>query len=140
MTNFEMNSRQALRNRKIAGLSIIGIIALLHLSNAGKLLNGNLSLFYSGYMSDLLIPFGIYFLLCIAEFNIRFFRKWYVKVAFILGFTTMAEFLQYLNIYALGRTFDPVDILMYFGGVGAAVFVERIIFKSVILNWDYEYT
>jgi hypothetical protein len=70
------------------------------------------------------------------ELYIKILQKWYVKAAIIIGFTTLAEILQLLGIYALGITFDPVDILMYVSGVGIAVILDRLLFKRFIPFWD----
>ena len=126
------------RNRIIVGISIISGIALIHIFRVGSYLKGDLYLLYYSYVSDLIIPFGIYFLLCINELYIKTLRKWYIKATIILGFTTLVEILQLLGIYALGITFDPVDILMYALGVGIAVIFDRLLFKRLIPFWDLE--
>ena len=132
----ENDNRLTQRNRIIIGLSIITIIALIHIFRVGSYLNGDLYLLYYSYVSDLIIPFGVYFLLCINELYIKILQKWYVKAAFIIGITTLAEILQLLGIYALGITFDPIDILMYALGVGIAVIFDRFLFKRFIPFWD----
>jgi len=124
------------RNRIIVGFSIIAIIALIHIFRVGSYLSGNLYVLYYSYVSDLIIPFGVYFLLCINDLHIKILQKWYVKAALIIGITTLAEILQLLGIYALGITFDPIDILMYVSGVGIAVVFDRVIFKRFIPYWD----
>ena len=134
----ENDNRLTQRNRMIVGLGIITIIALIHIFRVGSYLNGDLYLFYYSYVSDLIIPFGVYFLLCINELYIKILQKWYVKAAIIIGFTTLAEILQLLGIYALGITFDPVDILIYVLGVGIAVIIDRLLFKRFIPFWDLE--
>ena len=132
------NQGHTQRNRIIVGLSIITIIALIHIFRVGHYLDGDLYLFYYSYVSDLIIPFGVYFLLCITEVNIKIFQKQYAKAAFIIGCTTLAEIQQLLGIYALGITFDPVDILIYVLGVGIAVIFDRLLFKRFIPFWDLE--
>jgi len=132
----ENENRLTQRNRKIVGFSILAIIASMHIFRVGSYLNGDLYLLYYSYVSDLIIPFGVYFLLCINELYIKILRKWYVKAAIIIGFTTFAEILQLLGIYALGITFDPFDILMYALGVGVAVIFDRLIFKRFIPFWN----
>jgi hypothetical protein len=134
----ENYNRLTQRNRIITGLSIITIIALVHIFRVGSYLNGDLYLLYYSYVSDLIIPFGVYFLLCINELYIKILQKWYVKAAIIIGITTLAEILQLLGIYALGATFDPVDILIYVLGVGVAVIFDRLLFKRFIPFWDSE--
>lgn len=118
---------RAERSRYITGLSIIAIIALMHVFRVGSHLEGKWHSLYYSYASDLLLPFGMYFLLCISELRITILRKWYVKAGLLLSLTILAEILQYFGFYALGKTFDPVDIVMYFAGVGAAVVFERFV-------------
>jgi len=125
------------RMRKIVGLIVMTVIVLIHVFRVGNYLDGVLLSLYYSYVSDLIIPFGIYFLLCIAEYNIRIFRRWYVKALIIIAVTTLAEILQFFGIYALGVTFDFIDILMYIIGVGAAVIIDRLIFKKFIQFWDF---
>ena len=132
----ENDNRFILRNRIIVGLSILTIIALIHIFRVGSYLHGDLYLLYYSYVSDLIIPFGVYFLLCINEITIRVLQKWYIKAAFIIGITTLAEILQLFGVYALGITFDPIDILMYVSGVGIAVIFDRLLFKRYIPFWD----
>ncbi len=132
--DIELNQRV----RIIAGLSIITIIALIHIIGVRNYLKGDFYLIYCSYASDLIIPFGIYFLLCISELRYRILKKWYVKASIIIGLTTLAEFLQLLGIYALGITFDPIDIIVYVLGVGIAVIFDRLVFKQFISSWDLE--
>ena len=134
----EKDIRLTQRNRIIVGICIIVVIALIHIFRVGSYLKGDLYLMYYSYVSDLIIPFGIYFLLCINELYIKILRKWYIKSTIILGFTTLAEILQFFGIYALGNTFDFIDILMYALGVGIAVVFDRLLFKRLIPFWDLE--
>ena len=128
--------RHTQRVRITVGLSIITIIALIHVFRIGSYLNGKLYLLYYSYVSDLILPFGFYFLLCINELYITILRKWYVKAAILVGLTTFLETLQFFGIYALGITFDPFDILAYITGVGVAVVSDRLVFRKYISNWD----
>jgi len=132
----EKDIRLTQRNRIIVGICIIVVISLIHIFRVGSYLNGDLYLMYYSYVSDLIIPFGIYFLLCINELYNKILRKWYIKATIILGFTTLVEILQLLGIYALGITFDPVDILMYALGVGIAVIFDILLFKRFIPFWN----
>ena len=126
------------RNRIIVGISIISVIALIHIFRVGSYLKGDLYLLYYSYASDLIIPFGIYFLFCIDELFIKILGRWYIKASIILGFTTLMEILQLFGIYALGNTFDPIDILMYGLGVGFAIVFDRLLFKRFIPFWDLD--
>lgn len=135
---FSNDFKLAQKIRLIVGLSIIFIIALIHIFRIGSYLKGNLYLFYYSYISDIIIPFGIYFLLCINQYYIKILQKWYVKAAIIIGATTLVEILQFFGVYALGITFDPIDIIMYVLGVGAAVIIDKFLFKRLIPYWDVE--
>ena len=50
--------------RSIIATSILIIIALIHVFRLGTLFQGGLRILYYSYASDIIIPFGIYFLLC----------------------------------------------------------------------------
>jgi hypothetical protein len=75
----ENDNRHAQRNRKIVGLSIISIIVLMHVLRIGKHLQGSLFLYYYSYASDVIITFGVYFLLGLTEFKMKFFPKMVCK-------------------------------------------------------------
>jgi hydrogenase maturation factor len=92
-------------------------IALIHVFRLGQIFQGQAYNLYYSYFSDLVLPFGAYFLLSSNEITFPVFQKWYVKAALIFGFTTFAEICQFFGIDFLGVTFDPFDILMYAMGV-----------------------
>lgn len=125
------------RKRMTVGLGIMAVVALLHILRAGQYLHGEAYKLYYSYASDLLIPFAMYFLLCINDMYISLLRPWYSKAALIIGITALAEILQHFGVYAFGITFDPLDILMYAAGVGAAVVLDRFVFKKIIPSWDW---
>lgn len=130
------NFRRTKRVRISVGLSIMLIVSFIHAFRMGSYLNGNLYLLYYSYVSDIIIPFGLYFLLCINQLYFRILHKWYVKAAIIIGLTTLLETLQLFGIYALGITFDPFDILAYVIGVGIAVIFDRFVFRKIFPNWN----
>ena len=134
----ENNNKRTVRNRWIIGISILTGIALIHIFRVGQYLKGDLFTYYYSYASDIMIPFGLYFLLCINESTMRFLRKWYVKALFVFGITTIIEILQLFGVYIVGVTFDILDILMYAIGVMIAVLIDRLIFKRYIPFWDFE--
>jgi hypothetical protein len=117
---------------------IIGIqllIALIHAFRVGQLLHGELYHLYYGYFSDLIVPFGIYFLLCAYESWLSFLRHWHTKSLIVFSAAATAEILQYFGIYALGVTFDPVDLLMYGAGVMLAAIVDIQMFSRIFTFW-----
>ena len=134
----ENNNKRTVRNRWIIGISILTGIALIHIFRVGQYLKGDLFTYYYSYASDIMIPFGLYFLLCINESTMRFLRKWYVKALFIFGITTIIEILQLFGVYIVGVTFDILDILMYAIGVMIAVLSDRLILKRFIPFWDFK--
>lgn len=117
---------------------IIGIqiaIALIHVFRLGQVFSGRLYQVYYGYFSDFILPFGMYFLLSLND-QIIFLRKWFVKFLLIFGGATVAEILQAFGIYALGVTFDPLDIVMYASGALAAAGIEKLLFERIISSWN----
>lgn len=110
----------------IAGIFIIGA------DWAGESAN---RLFHS-YFADIAIPFGYYLLLKLPEDKYRFISKWYIKAGAVFSLCSLSETLQYFNMYALARVFDPWDYCMYAIGVGLGAFFDRIVFKRMFSFWD----
>jgi len=128
------------RVRIIVGTSIMVTIGAIHLFRIGSYLNGDLYIYYYSYASDLMIPFGIYFLLGMNEIQYRFLQKWYVKVFIVFGIATFTEIMQIFGVYMLGVTFDLFDILMFGIGVLIAVFCDKQIFERIIPFWNLNRT
>jgi hypothetical protein len=120
--------------RAIVILIQIGIGAF-HALRFGRLLSGQWSRLYSSYFSDVVIPFGVYFLLTLSEERIPLFRSWSGKAGAVLVVTTAAEVAQYFGFYALGVTFDPLDIVMYAVGVLLAAFLDVKVFAHHVDGW-----
>ena len=110
-------------------------IASIHGFRLGGYLDGEIRDLYYSYFSDIIIPFGFYFLLCLNERSIQVLRKWYVKFLFVFSACTILEILQNYGIYVFGMTFDPVDIIMFALGTGAAAFIDEKIFASTLWFW-----
>jgi len=55
------------------------VIALIHVFRVGTYLDDALFTFYYSYFSDIIIPFGMYFLLCRNVVSCPFLRDWRVK-------------------------------------------------------------
>ena len=125
------------RIRMIIGLSIVLVIASIHMFRASSYLEGAGYTLYYSYASDVTIPFGFYFLLCMNEINYLFLRKWYVKATIIFGLSSLTEILQAFGIHFLGVTFDPVDIIMFAVGVLVAVILDQLILKRAVPYWDW---
>ena len=111
------------------------IIAMIHIFRLGQLFNGHAYKLYYSYVSDLILPFGAYFLLSINDATIPFLRKWYVKAGIIFSLTLFAEICQFFGIKVLGVTFDPFDICMYGASVLIAALVDVKLFTKLFGFW-----
>jgi glycopeptide antibiotics resistance protein len=116
-------------------------IALLHFLT-GSHYQGPFPLFVNGYLLDILIPFGFYFLLCLNEYFIL--KSWLFKGFAIFMAAVSVEIAQYLGIPLLGSTFDAMDINMYALGVLLAIVCDALLFPRLFGFWrsgpqsDYE--
>lgn len=117
----------------IIGMQLL--IALMHVFRVGQLLHGGLYRLYYGYFSDLIVPFGVYFLLCAYEHRLSFLRHWHTKSIVVFSVASAAEILQYFGVYVLGVTFDPVDLLAYGAGVILAAIVDTQVFSRIFKSW-----
>lgn len=68
-----------------------------------------------------------------SEDKVVFQKKWWVKAGIVFLLVALAEVSQYFGLNILGRTFDPMDIIVYAVGVLTASLVDwlfTIVFKS----------
>lgn len=137
MPDFGSGAGKAKVIRIKVGMTIIFLIALIHIFRVEKFLHESYHGLYSSYASDVSIPFGFYFLFCVSEFDLKFFKTWWSKALLLFLLITGAEFLQKLGFYAFGITFDWWDIFAYFVGISLAVLLERLGFSRIFPNWDY---
>lgn len=117
-------------------VSIIMVIALIHLMSPGRALDDLLRQYYQGYSSDIVIPFGFYFLLCVGEIQFPVLRPWYTKALATFSLAACAEVLQGFGIHVIGTTFDPIDFVMYALGVSATALLERRVFTQAFTFWS----
>jgi hypothetical protein len=122
--------------KKLVIFAIILVIAGLHIFGPARQVTGFWHDLYSSYFSDLTMPFGFYFLLCASETNLPFLRPWWLKAGLVFGAASSAEILQFFGIYALGVTFDPLDLGMYAAGTLLAVALERGFFSRRFRFWQ----
>ncbi len=125
-----------LRNKRAVVISIIMVIALIHLLSPGRALEDPLRQYYQGYFSDIVLPFGFYFLLCISELQFPLLRPWYTKALATFSLAACAEVLQGFGIHAIGTTFDPLDFVMYAAGVATAALLEQRGFAHMFSFWS----
>jgi len=134
---FSPGLNRSLSIRVIVGVIVMLLFAAIHLFRFGTIYSGKVHILYYSYASNLLLPFGAYFLLSINEIKLRFLGKWYVKALIVFAFMTFSEILQIFGIYFFGVTFDLLDILMFAIGALFAVVFDKFIFDKFIPHWAY---
>ncbi|MDH3650100.1 MAG: hypothetical protein OEQ53_10475, partial [Saprospiraceae bacterium] len=100
--------------------------------------NGEWYKLYYSYASDIMMPFGMYFLLVINEIRISNLRRWWVKAMIIFVLSSFTELMQAFGIYFLGVTFDYIDIAMFGLGVIIAVILDTQILLRFVPDWKLE--
>lgn len=115
--------------------SILLVIALIHILRVGSYLRGSLFTFYYSFFSDIVIPFAMYFLLCLNDVQFLFLRDWPVKAMLVFAVASSAEVMQAFGVPLLGQTFDPLDFVMFGVGVLLAALVERFLFDRFLPWW-----
>jgi hypothetical protein len=128
-------STPAPASKRVIVTAIQLAIASIHLFHCGRHLSGSAFRYYSSYFSDVVIPFGAYFLLTLTEEQIPLFRSWIGKAAAIFALGTAAELAQYFGYYAFGVTFDPLDIAMYAAGALLGAFFDVNVFPHLVNGW-----
>jgi hypothetical protein len=119
--------------KTIVIVTMMVTIALLHFVT-GSQYRGPFPLFMNGYLIDILLPFGLYFLLCLNEYAIL--KSPAVRGSLIFTAASFVELAQYRGIPLFGRTFDPWDIIMYGLGVLLAVFCDQFLFPRLFPFWQ----
>jgi hypothetical protein len=92
--------------------------------------------FVNGYLLDILVPLGFYFLLRVN--GLSPFREWIVSAVFVFGAASAVEIAQLYNIPLLGRTFDLLDFGAYALGVALAVLLDTRVFPRILRFWTPE--
>jgi len=133
-------TNQNQRIRILLGVIIMLIIAAIHGFRVGSYLTGNAYIYYYSFASDIMIPFGAYFMLCMNEIQFRFLRSWRIKVIIVVGVMVFSEIMQYYGIYFFGVTFDWLDILMYGIGGFMAAFLDKQVFERLVPFWNYNHS
>jgi hypothetical protein len=123
------------RARTAVVVGIMLLIALVHLFRVGTLLHGPLFTLYYSYFSDVVVPFGLYFLLCLRDDRIPFLAPWRVKGLLVFGVASFTEVMQAFGVPLFGRTFDPLDIAMFGVGVALAAGLDAAILPRVLPGW-----
>jgi hypothetical protein len=126
-------SNQQKFRKKIVIVVIALLVALIHFVKSGSYWGGPFALFWNGYMFDVIVPLGFYFLLCANEFS--FLKYWFSKAAFVFIVAAGVEIAQYFGAHILGSTFDPVDFIMFGIGVIMAIIFDVILFPRIFKFW-----
>lgn len=132
------SARPTIIGRTAVVVALELVIALIHGFRAGTYLDGTLFTLYYSYFSDIVVPFGMCFLLCLNDLSLPFLRDWRVKALVVFAVSSLTEVAQAFGVPLLGLTFDALDFVMF--GVGAllAVFVDRVLFERVFSFWRLE--
>jgi hypothetical protein len=107
-------------------------VGLLHFVT-GPSYRGPYPEFVNGYLIDILLPLALYFLLCLVELS--FLKSWFVKAILVFGVGFSVEVAQYFGVPLLGRTYDPLDFLMYALGVILAAALDKFVFPRTFKFW-----
>ena len=118
-----MKSQRSIR--LIVGISIA--VGLLHFL-IGPEYQGAFRKFMTGHLIDILLPMNTYLL---GQLPLRkIFSVGTSRGVASLGtftFGALVEYLQYLGMDFLGKTYDPWDLLMYALGIGIGMGVDHLI-------------
>ena len=103
-------------------------VAGLHLLT-GPRYNGPFRAFVTGYLIDLVLPFALVLLFGIGLARVPVLGLPVARACLVFLIGVAVEVSQYLGIPLFGRTFDPLDVLMYAAGAFAALGFERLAFS-----------
>jgi hypothetical protein len=113
--------------RKPVVVAICLAVGALHLFT-GPHYRGPLRAFVTGYLIDLALPFSLVLLLGVGLERSPALRPPAMRATAVFLFGAAVEPLQSLGVPFFGRTFDPLDLLMYATGAIAALAFERLAF------------
>lgn len=127
----EVAKSNILKKAIIVGLMLV--IGALHFVT-GDEYRGPFPVFVNGYLIDILLPFGLVFLLSLFESKVL--RHWAVRGGLVFAFGVFVEMMQLAGKPFLGSTFDPLDIVMYALGVGLALVMDQVVLPHIPgLGW-----
>jgi len=118
--------------KKVVIISIMILIALIHFFT-GSNYKGPYPGFVNGYLLDILVPFGFYFLSCLIKFPLL--KSWIVRSILVFGVASFTEIAQFFGVPIFGQTFDPVDFVMFGMGVILATIFDIIVFPRIFDFW-----
>lgn len=116
--------------RKPVIVAICLTVAALHFVT-GPQYGGPFRAFVTGYLIDLALPFALVLLLGLGFASVPVLCRPLSRVMVVFCIGAVVEGSQYLGIPLFGRTFDPLDLLMYAVGATAALGFERLAFSPL---------
>lgn len=116
--------------RKPVVVAICLAVAALHFFT-GPEYSGPFRAFVTGYLIDLALPFALVLLLGVGFASVPVFCRPLSRAVVVFCIGAVVEGSQYLGIPLFGRTFDPIDLLMYAVGAIAAMGFERLAFSPL---------
>jgi hypothetical protein len=120
------------RRKMVVVVCLVVPIALLHFFT-GSAYKGPWPELVNGYLMDILVPFAFYFLLILPEHPLL--KPWPVKAVLVFGAAACVEIAQFFGVPILGRTFDPLDFLMYALGVMLAALLDTVVLARFVDFW-----
>ena len=98
-----MKGTHRIIRKKVVITSIMILIALTHFFT-GSNYKGPYPGFVNGYLLDILVPFGFYFLLCLIKFPLL--KSWIVRSILVFGAASFTEIAQFFGVPIFGQTFN----------------------------------
>jgi len=132
-----MQARNQSRGKVILVTGINVAIALLHFAT-GSQYRGPFPEFVNGYLIDILLPFGFYFLLSLNETRVPLLKSWIAKSLPVFGAASLVELSQCFGVAIFGETCDPMDFVMYGTGVLLASILDTKVFPKIFTFWRPE--
>ena len=127
-----MEGTHRIIRKKVVIISIMILIALIHFFT-GSNYKGPYPGFVNGYLLDILVPFGFYFLLYLINFPLL--KSWIVRSILMFGVASFTEIAQFFGVPIFGQTFDPMDFVMFGMGVLLAAIFDIIVFPRIFDFW-----
>ena len=124
----EVQEKRRRIRKRVVVVSVMIPITLLHFLT-GSNYKGPYPHFVNGYLLDILVPFGFYILLCLP------LRNWIIKGGLVFGAASLVEITQLFGAPIFGRTFDPLDFIMYAIGVTLAAVLDTMVFPQIFEFW-----
>jgi hypothetical protein len=122
--------------KMIVPIAVVLFIAAIHIFRIGTYFSGKLFILYYSFFSDIVIPIGIYFMLCMNAVFIPRLKNWKTKAAIVFVIAAATEIAQASGIPLLGNTFDPLDFVMFGVGIFIAVGLDKL-FSRVFYFWSF---